>query len=64
MKCFQCHKYIDDYEPYEVTIPDGDIFHLECLKIYEKEKQLFYDDVINDDWKFYDWIGISLIDKI
>ncbi len=65
MKCFHCRKKIDESEPHEITAPDGDIFHTKCLKEYEKEKERFYNEVIHDDKKFADWMGVpvSLIKK-
>ena len=44
----------------KVTAPDGDVFHSNCLKEYEKEKERFYNEVIHDDKKFADWIGIPV----
>lgn len=61
MKCFQCYKQIDESKPHKVTAPDGDVFHLDCLKEYEKEKERFYSEVIHDDKKFADWMGVSVL---
>ena len=49
MKCFHCHKQIDETKPHEITAPDGDVFHLECLKEYEKERDIFFNEIIHDD---------------
>lgn len=60
MKCFHCYKQIDESKPHKFTAPDGDVFHLDCLKEYEKEKERFYNKVIHDDKKFADWIGVPI----
>jgi len=60
MKCFHCHKQIDESKPHKVTPPDGDVYHLECLKEHEKEKEMFFNEVIHDDKKFADWMGVPV----
>ena len=56
MKCFKCHNEINESQPYEITAPDGDCFHVQCLFEYETEKVIFYETIINDDDKFNNWI--------
>jgi hypothetical protein len=58
MECFQCHKEIDESKTYEITAPDGDIFHTECLKKYEKERDHFFSDIIYNYTKYYEWMGL------
>ena len=58
MKCFECKKEIDKGKGYEVTAPDGDCFHKECLLKYEKERDIFFNDIIHDDKKFANWLGV------
>jgi len=60
MKCFHCNKKIDESELSEVTAPDGDVFHIHCLEKYEKEREIFFNEIVHDDKKFADWMGISV----
>ena len=55
MKCFYCHKEIDEGRPHEITAPDGDVFHTHCLTEHNKERDAFFDEVIQDDEKFHRW---------
>lgn len=59
MKCFYCKKEIDESQHYDVTIPDGDCFHRDCLAKHEKEKERFFNSIIYDDKKFANWLGVS-----
>lgn len=54
MKCFQCRKEIKPTDDYEITAPDGDAFHKECLPEYEKDKEKFFSETIYNDKKFED----------
>lgn len=62
MKCFHCRKEINESKPHEVTSPDGDVFHLECLLEYEKEREIFFNEIIHDDKKFDNWMMINKLD--
>lgn len=57
MKCFQCGKEIGVTEEYVVQEPDGDFFHENCLAVYEKERDEFFNEIVNDDKKFNKWIS-------
>lgn len=59
MKCFHCKKEIDESKPHKVTAPDGDVFHMECLKMFEKNKEKFLNETIHYDKKFYQWLGLT-----
>lgn len=58
MKCFHCKKQIDKSKPHKVTAPDGDVFHIECLKQHEKDRDKFFNETIHDDKKFADYLGV------
>lgn len=59
MKCFYCKKEIDESKPYEITAPDGDCFHKECLPKYKKERNEFFNKIILDDNKYNNWLGFK-----
>jgi hypothetical protein len=56
MKCFYCKKEIDEFKPHKVTAPDGDVFHENCLIEYEKERDVFFNEIIHSDDKFNKWL--------
>lgn len=60
MKCFHCKIQIDESKPHKVTTPDGDVFHVECLKQYEKDRDKFFNETIHNDKKFVDYLGVPM----
>ena len=59
MNCFHCGQKIDESKGYEITAPDGDAFHKKCLRKFKKERERFFNEIIHDDDKFYDWLGFN-----
>jgi len=60
MKCFHCKEEINESKGYEITAPDGDVFHKECLPKYEKERDSFFDNIIHRDILFANWMGVPI----
>jgi hypothetical protein len=60
MKCSYCNKKINELKPHIITPPDGDIYHEDCYEKYKKERDHFFNTVIQDDQKFADYMGIPL----
>jgi len=56
MKCFYCKNEIDEIEPHVFT-QDADIFHSECLEHYKKDREHFFNEIINDDDKYFAWFN-------
>lgn len=57
MICFHCKKEVDESKPHKITAPDGDVFHIECLKEHEKQRDKFFNEIIHDDKKYKDYMG-------
>lgn len=56
MKCFYCKNEIDESKPNVVT-EDGDVFHSECLEHYKIDRDHFFNEIINDDKKYFNWFN-------
>jgi len=50
MNCFQCKKEIENEYNSIVTPPDGDSFHKDCYSVFEKEREIFFNNIASDEW--------------
>lgn len=55
-KCFHCNKPLPELGSILIS-PDGDfVCNEKCKRGYEAEKKHFFDNVVNDDKKFEEWM--------
>lgn len=58
MKCVQCKQEIRDGQTIIPMTPGGDMAcGLICKSMYEKTHDKFFNDTINNDKKFEDWMN-------
>lgn len=57
MKCSHCQNEIKDGQTIIPITCDGDfVCSIECKSLWERERDRFFNEVINDDQKFEDWM--------
>jgi hypothetical protein len=59
MKCFHCGKEIEPGQNYEITAPDGDPFHIECIKPFNRERDEFLSKSASDTKSLLDYLGVN-----
>lgn len=57
MKCFHCKNNINEFSSQIKWTSDGDSFcDQNCESAYERERDSFFNEVINNDAKFDNWL--------
>jgi len=60
MKCFHCHKEMDELNMVLISV-DGDfVCNKKCEKQFKKDRDHFLNVTIHDDNLYSNWLGISM----
>jgi trimethylamine:corrinoid methyltransferase-like protein len=58
IKCFNCGDNAEKFGTPILIGPDGDfVCCKKCMDEYEKERDVFFNEIIHDDKKFNEWIN-------